>query len=184
MEHEHSRSRHAGSRFRELNTFVDVVLRLLPPGAIATWLVLYRDVKPNGLASTSVNSIAERAGCNRRSVLRMLRRLELSGFIEVVRRGSLNHGCSVYRVHAIPLLATAAVAPAPTAPAPPAPAPKSRSVKFIAKSFRHARDSTLMRPDGDFELVAYMSPALVAYRCFHWWPWCHPYQNGPRSPPA
>jgi DNA-binding transcriptional regulator PaaX len=93
----------ARRRFQTLNSFIDVVMRVMPRGPAMTWLVLFRDVKPNGLAKTSVVSIAKRVGANRRTILRALRRLEKAGFIEVVIRGGLNRGASIYRIHVNPL---------------------------------------------------------------------------------
>ena len=89
--------RNAGDRFEVLNAFIDFSLAGLTRAEVAVWLVLYRDTR-NGTARTSYDDIARRAGINRRSVGRSLRRLESRGLMSVVRRGSLRCGPSSYRV--------------------------------------------------------------------------------------
>src|SRR4051794_8148659 len=61
--------RAAGGRFRLLNAFVDGALAGLGRAEVACWLVLFRDCR-DGLARTSFDGIAERAGVSRRSVAR------------------------------------------------------------------------------------------------------------------
>ena len=86
-------------RFRMLNNFTDVTMRSLTPAQAMVWLVLFRDAKPNGLACTGQTDIACRTGLSLRSVKLGLRRLREMGLVIVVRRGRLNAGPSVYRVH-------------------------------------------------------------------------------------
>jgi predicted transcriptional regulator len=92
----------AEGRFALLNAFVDFGMAGLNRREVAVWLVLYRDAR-NGVAQTSYDGIAQRAGCDRRHVSRALRRLEELGLVEVVRRGGLNQGASSYRVCPPPL---------------------------------------------------------------------------------
>lgn len=40
-------------RFDQINAFTDATLRHLDRGEIAVWLILWRDIKPNGLARIS-----------------------------------------------------------------------------------------------------------------------------------
>jgi hypothetical protein len=87
----------AGDRFRVLNTFVDFSLAELSRVEIAVWLILYRDTR-DGTARTSYDDLSRRAGCNRRSVTRAVRRLERLGLLRVVHRGGLRRGASRYRV--------------------------------------------------------------------------------------
>jgi hypothetical protein len=89
-------------RFEILNAFVDEGMSRLSPHEAVTWLVLYRDVKPDGTARTAVDDIAGRAGIGRRTVLRALKNLEQLRMIKVVRRGGLNRGPSSYRVFPFP----------------------------------------------------------------------------------
>jgi DNA-binding MarR family transcriptional regulator len=89
-------------RFETLNGFVDEGMRHLTPFESAVWLVLYRDTKPDGIARTAVDDIAERAGMGRRTVLRSLKSLEVKRMVRVVRRGGLNRGPSTYRVFPYP----------------------------------------------------------------------------------
>jgi DNA-binding transcriptional ArsR family regulator len=81
-----------------LNGFVDGVMGTLPRAAALTWVCLYRDTKPDGLARTAVTDLARRVGGDRRTVLRALRLLVERGLLEVVRRGGLGRGVSTYRI--------------------------------------------------------------------------------------
>jgi DNA-binding transcriptional ArsR family regulator len=92
------RSRRHSGRFAVLNGFVDGVMGTLPRAAALTWVCLWRDTKPDGLARTAVTDLARRVGGDRRTVLRALRLLEERGLLEVVQRGGLGRGLSVYRV--------------------------------------------------------------------------------------
>jgi len=80
-----------------LNTFIDVSLRTLRRNEIAVWLVLYRDTK-DGTARTSQTDIARRAGITKRTVIRIIGRLERQGLLRIIRRGGINSGPSTYRV--------------------------------------------------------------------------------------
>ena len=95
--------RRSGLRFEILNAFVDEGMSKLSPHEAVVWLVLYRDVKPDGTARTAVDDIARRGGINRRTVLRALKRLEQRRMLQVVRRGGLNRGTSSYRVFPFPV---------------------------------------------------------------------------------
>lgn len=90
------------SRFTVLNRFIDESVQLLTNAEAVTWFVLFRDVKPNGSACMAHSQIAEKLGCDRRTVARALKKLEDKGLITVVKRGGLNRGSNVYRVHATP----------------------------------------------------------------------------------
>jgi CRP-like cAMP-binding protein len=91
----------AAERFQTLNTFVDVALAELSRAEIAIWLVLFRDCR-EGIARTAQTDIARRAGCDRRTVNRAIRRLEQRGLIRVVYRGGLGCGCSRYSLRSLP----------------------------------------------------------------------------------
>ncbi len=93
------RSRKHAGRFAVLNGFVDGVMGTLPRAALATWVCLWRDTKPDGLARTAVTDLARRVGGDRRTVLRALRLLADRRLLEVVRRGGLGRGVSAYRVN-------------------------------------------------------------------------------------
>ena len=95
--HARRRQRHYG-RFALLNGFVDGVMGTLPRAPLAVWVTLWRDTRPDGLARTAVTDLARRAGVDRSSVIRALRLLVERGRLEVVRRGGLGRGVSVYRV--------------------------------------------------------------------------------------
>ena len=84
-------------RFAVLNTFVDFSIQSLSRSEMAVWMVLYRDTK-DGIAATSQVDIARRAGIHRRTVCRVLKRLEKRGLLTVIYRGGLQRGMSKYRV--------------------------------------------------------------------------------------
>jgi DNA-binding MarR family transcriptional regulator len=84
-----------------LNAFVDGSMAGLSRSETAVWLVLYRDCR-DGTARTGMADIARRAGCDKRTVVRAVHRLERYGLVQVVRRGGLGRGPSVYRVRGVP----------------------------------------------------------------------------------
>jgi hypothetical protein len=88
-------------RFAVLNAFVDfgIADAGLTPAEIATWLVLFRDTKAEGTARTSQGDIARRANLDVRTVRRAVASLARRGMLQVVRRGRLSAGPSVYRLH-------------------------------------------------------------------------------------
>lgn len=90
--------RKAADRFAVLNSFVDVTMGELSRAEIATWLILYRDVR-NGTARTSQTDIARRGGMSVRQVGRAIRQLGDMGLLSVARQGGLRQGPSVYRIH-------------------------------------------------------------------------------------
>jgi hypothetical protein len=93
-----TRASKSEGRFAVLNRFVDVELRDLTRAAVAVWLVLYRDTKPDGTARTGQADIARRAGLTPRGVRKALAELNEAALVEVVRRGRLGSGPSAYRV--------------------------------------------------------------------------------------
>lgn len=95
--HTRRRQRHYG-RFTVLNGFVDASMGTLPRAAALVWVCLWRDTKPDGLARTAVADLARRVGVDRSTVLRALPLLVERGLLQVVRRGGLGRGVSVYRV--------------------------------------------------------------------------------------
>ena len=98
----HVRKPESVGRFKTMNEFVDFSARLVDTTAQAVWLVLFRETKPNGLASVSQGQIADCIGLTRRTVLRAVQHLEAKLLVTVVRRGKKNGGPSVYRVHCTP----------------------------------------------------------------------------------
>jgi predicted transcriptional regulator len=87
----------SGERFKTFNTFADFTLAQLSRAEIAVWVLLWRDTR-EGTARTGIADLARRAGCNRSTVFRALRRLERLGLVQVVHRGGLGKGASRYRV--------------------------------------------------------------------------------------
>jgi hypothetical protein len=90
--------RSSRGRFLCINAFLDVTMAGLDRAALAVWLLLWRDTKPDGLARTSQADLARRAGCDPRTVRRALAILQGAGLVTVVSQGGLNRGLSVYRV--------------------------------------------------------------------------------------
>jgi hypothetical protein len=89
----------APGRFGVLNGFADYSLAGLTGSDVKTWLILFRDTKADGTARTGQRDIARRAGLKVRVIQKAVARLEAKGLLEVVRRGRLNSGVTVYRVH-------------------------------------------------------------------------------------
>jgi predicted transcriptional regulator len=87
-------------RFALLNAFVDLALAELTGAEAKVWLILFRDAKAKtGTARTGQADIARRAGLSRRGAQVALDKLTAKGMVQVVRRGRLNGGPSIYRVH-------------------------------------------------------------------------------------
>jgi len=95
-----SKRRHP-DRFGVLNGFVDCSMAELSRAEIATWFVLFRDMR-NGTACTAATDIARRIGTTKRTALSAIDKLRKQGLVERVRKGGLNRGPSVYRVHPLP----------------------------------------------------------------------------------
>jgi Helix-turn-helix domain len=93
--------RSSRGRFESINAFLDVTFATLGRAELAVWLLLWRDTKPDGLARTSQDDLARRAGCNPRTVRRALVALGEKGLLTIVRQGGLPRRVSVYRVHPI-----------------------------------------------------------------------------------
>jgi hypothetical protein len=55
--------RSSRGRFRCINAFLDETMASLDRAALAVWLLLWRDTKPDGLTRTSQANLARRAGC-------------------------------------------------------------------------------------------------------------------------
>jgi CRP-like cAMP-binding protein len=96
------RRRTRSERFAVLNAFADYTLAGLGGAEAKVWLILFRDTKANGLARTGQADLARRAGLTVRGVQKTLDKLQTKGLVQVVRRGRLNTGPSVYRVHPVP----------------------------------------------------------------------------------
>ena len=94
--------RKTGERFAVLNALVDFGMANLRPVEQAVWFVLWRDTKPNGLASSSQLHIARRIGMSDRTVRRAIDRLKALGFLQVTRQGGIRQGPTRYRVMPLP----------------------------------------------------------------------------------
>ena len=93
-------TKQTAERFATLNAFVDFTLGSLTRNETAVWLILWRDER-NGTSRTSQADLARRSGVTRRTVVRVLDRLESKHLLRRIRRGGLNRGLSVYRVLAV-----------------------------------------------------------------------------------
>ncbi len=85
-------------RFGVINAFLDFSAGRLSRAEVLTWLLLWRDTKPDGTAQTSQADLARRIGVDVRTVKRAVTRLKSRGLLAVVHRGSLRRGPSAYRV--------------------------------------------------------------------------------------
>lgn len=90
-----------GNRFKALNEFVDSTQRELSRSEMAVWFTLYRDTRPDGIARTSHDYLARRAGISTRQVSRAIDSLARRSLLKRVRRGSY-FGISAYRVFGLP----------------------------------------------------------------------------------
>lgn len=96
----HTRRR-TQDRFAEINGFVDSTLSRLTRSAVAVWLILWRDTKPNGLARTGQTDLARRAGVSQRAVRKALVCLVGLKLVKVVRKGRAGAGPSTYRIRGV-----------------------------------------------------------------------------------
>ena len=94
--------RKTGDRFAALNAFLDFTAAGLSRAAALTWLVLWRDTKPDGTAKTSIADVARRIGANPSTVKRAVAALVKADLLTVIYRGSLRRGPSAYRVRPLP----------------------------------------------------------------------------------
>jgi DNA-binding MarR family transcriptional regulator len=90
-------------RFEFLNAFVDRGMADLTRAELAVWLILYRDTKPNEDVRTSLDDLGRRGGMDRQTASRAVGRLVRRKMLQVLRRGGLNRGPSVYRVFPYPM---------------------------------------------------------------------------------
>jgi hypothetical protein len=88
-------------RFAEINGFIDFTLADLTRAAVAVWLILWRDTKPDGLARTGQADLGRRAGMSERSVRAAIDELIGAKVLKVVRRGGVRVGASTYRVRGV-----------------------------------------------------------------------------------
>jgi DNA-binding MarR family transcriptional regulator len=95
--------RQARLRFEILNAFVDTGMVGLSRAELAVWLALYRDTKRDGTALASLADLARRAGIDRQTASRAVGRLARRNMLQVIRRGGLHRGPSVYRVFPYPM---------------------------------------------------------------------------------
>jgi hypothetical protein len=87
-------------RFEDMNAFVDVTMAGLTRVEVNTWLTMFRYVdSKKQTVSVSVRTVAERAGANVRHVHKAIKLLTEKGLLERVKKGGINSGASVYRVH-------------------------------------------------------------------------------------
>jgi len=89
-----------GTRWQELNNFIDVTMRELNRRQLAVWLTLFRDCR-QGIATTSQADIARRCGLRRPTVSTTIGELETLGLIQTIHQGGINRGMSRYRVLSI-----------------------------------------------------------------------------------
>ena len=94
--------RKTGNRFAVLNSFLDMTAGGLTRAELLTWLILYRDTKPDGTARTAQADIGRRAGANDRTVRRALTRLGAFGLVRIMWQGGFRKGASVYAVEPLP----------------------------------------------------------------------------------
>ena len=89
------------SRWRTLNTFVDLIARHLSPVESKVWMVLFRDCRGDNVWASQRN-LASRSGAGERSVVRVMRRLRAAGLIELLKASKSKGEASLYRLEARP----------------------------------------------------------------------------------
>lgn len=89
------------SRWRTLNTFVDLIARHLSLVEIVVWMVLFRDCR-DGTVKASQRNLASRSGASERSVVRAMRRLRDVRLVEVVKASKSKGEASLYRLEERP----------------------------------------------------------------------------------
>lgn len=98
------KTKSTAGRFQVLNQFVDQSARLVSYKSQSVWLVLFRETKPDGLATVSYSQIAEMMGAHRSTALRGLAELKKAGLAEVIKKGnSQENRPSTYRIYGIPI---------------------------------------------------------------------------------
>jgi hypothetical protein len=98
-----AKSKASSGRFQVLNTFCDESARLVSNAAVACWMILFRETKPDGLATVAYSQIAECLGIKRRAAMRLVQDLVDAGLVTVVKRGTMKgHTPSTYKIHATP----------------------------------------------------------------------------------
>src|SRR5262249_31100578 len=90
-------------RFETLNAFVDGGMAGLSRAELVVWLTLYRDTKRDGTARASLDDLARPGGVDRQTASRAVGKLERRKMLQVLRRGGLSRGPSVYRVFPYPM---------------------------------------------------------------------------------
>ncbi len=90
--------RHTADRFGVLNAFIDLTAGTLTRAELLTWLILFRDTKPDGTCRTAQSDIARRAGTDSRTIRRALQRLTALGLVRIVWQGGFRKGASIYAV--------------------------------------------------------------------------------------
>lgn len=100
---ERTPKRRSRLRFEILNAFVDGGIKGLSRSEIVVWLILFRDTKPDGTARASLADLARRGGMDRQTASRAVGRLTKRKMLQVLKRGGLNRGPSVYRVFPFPM---------------------------------------------------------------------------------
>ncbi len=90
--------RQTADRFKVLNAFVDFSVADLRRSELLVWLMLYRETKPDGIATAPQRMIAERCGLNRKTVERSIASLSKRGLLRVVYAGGYRRGTACYKV--------------------------------------------------------------------------------------
>lgn len=90
--------RQTADRFRVLNAFVDFTAAELRRSELLVWLMLYRETKPDGIATAPQRMIAARCGVDRKTVERAIVSLTKRGLLRVVHPGGYRRGTARYKV--------------------------------------------------------------------------------------
>lgn len=93
----------ASGRFLMLNQFVDQTMATLQPSEALVWLCLFRHAR-DGRVRVSQTRIAAQCGISTCTAKRAVASLIKRKLLRRVVRGTVNHGCSEYKIRAaVPL---------------------------------------------------------------------------------
>ena len=86
-------------RWAQLNDFVDNKLCKLPQGNYAkVWICLFKNANTNGRVQMSQKTIAEKCGCNQRTVVNVIKWLFENDFLDKTYQGGWKKGMNKYRL--------------------------------------------------------------------------------------
>lgn len=81
--------RQRNGRWAELNYFVDVGQHEFTVAERAVWLVVFRNVAPDGVVRFAIRTLADDAGVSKTTAMAAVKKMERLGYIRPARRGGV-----------------------------------------------------------------------------------------------